>query len=630
MCKKPQPTFKAFIYLLFTILILFQGLLNAGALIVTGNSIVDETGNSIKSISAIDLLYDGSLYYYILSDGIYSLDGKVKIDIKNAQRVGLNYVLSNLKVYKISNGNATTLASVSGNLKSIQVVSDYIIGIENNQVVCYYGGSVVWSVPTNAKNLKISENYMAVFSDQTNLFNISNPRFPKLERVYPKFSDYVYFSGYHVFSDGSKIYLFKGSARASTTFQYKGTLFTDGKFIYSGNTLINSELVQKDLKFTVKSLVPVRTSGEIQNTQEDETSIWKSLTMENTTSTQQPVKEEDKETTQTKETTTSTEKTESTAVIKPTETKQQPKTPEIYEMVWKVVLNDTISGKPALKQDVAYVPTTKGSVLAITNGKTIWSYKASFVITGHITVGNHIYVVSWDDTVYALNEDGSLHWKLSLDDDIAYGPAWDGYLLYVATDKGTVYVINDSGKSGTVKSTYKVGTYPSLPPSVSLSGKVFVVDGAGNLWRDKTIFSFAGKPKNLPVYMENVYASQQVGFTLIDEYGTAYEFIPMKSETKIYNGKTLYLTLNDEIIDAVLGKRNLYVLGSSGKIYVIDKQSKKTVFSDIIPGGKYISLSNEKLFAFGKEVRCYYVNDNPSGFWNSLYGNQMNWNSAVK
>jgi len=616
------------LYIFFAILFLLQNLGFAGALIATGSSIVDETGNTISNIAALELLYDGNIYYYILSDGIYSLDGKTKIDIKNAIKVGTNYVVSNLKVYKIEKGNATSIATIPSKLSSIYVVSDYIIGIEGNQVVCYYGGNIVWSMSTNAKSLKVSEPYMAIFDVQTQLFNISNPKFIKLERVYPKFSDYVYFAGYHVFSDGTKIYFYKGSARASTTLQYKGTLFTDGKFIYSGNTVISSELVQKDLKFTVKSLVPVRTSGDAEASDEGQTSIFQTLTFEksSTTSQQQDNKVEEKPT----QSTQTTEKTETTTVVKPTETKQESTPPKLYDVLWKIVLNENVSGKPAVKQDVAYIPTTKGSILSITNGKIEWSYKVSFVVTGHITVGDHIYVVSWDDTVYALNDKGTLRWKLSLDDDIAYGPAWDGYLLYVVTDKGTLYVIKDNGTSGTIKTSYKVGTYPSVPPSVSLSGKVFVVDGAGNLWRDKSVISFAGKPKNLPVYMENAYVSQQVGFTLIDEFGTTLEFIPMKSETKVYSGKTLYLTINDELVDAVLGKKNIYLLGSTGKLYIIDKQSKKTIFTDTISGGKYISLSNENLYVFGKEARCYYVADNPSGFWNSLYGNQMNWNSAVK
>jgi len=599
---------------------LLATLLFSGALIVTTSGIVDEAGNVLKSVSALDVLFDGTQYYYVATDGIYSLDGTTKIDIRNSQRVGINYVLSNSKVYKIEKGAATSIGTVSSKMKSVYVVSDYIIGIESNQIVCYYAGNVVWSIPTDATFFKISEQYMAVFGSQTQLFNISNVRFVKLERVYPKFSDYVYFAGYHVFSDGSKIYFYRGSARLSTTFPYKGALFTDGKYLYSGNLLITTDLVQKELKFTVKSLVPVATSEE-----EEETTV-----VQEPVTVQSPVQQSTTPSTSQKQSGEEQQQKEEITIVKPSESQQQPKTPKLYELLWKVVLNDSISGKPAVKGTVSYVPTTKGAVIAIDGGKIIWSYRTNFVITAHTTVGNHIYVGSWDDTIYALREDGTLAWKLSLDSDIAYGPAWDGYLLYVVTDKGTLYIIKDEGKTGTIKSSYKVGTYPSIPPSVSLSGKVYVVDGAGNLWRDKSIDSFAGKPKNLPIYLETPYVSKQVGFSLIDEYGNVYEFIPMKEGTVVFKEKNNFLTISAEITDAVLGKEKLYVIDSNGKFQVIDKNTKKVLFTDTVPNGKYISLSNGYLFVFGKEVRCYYVNDTPSGYWNSLYGNPMNWNSAVK
>jgi len=599
---------------------LFATLLFSGALIVTTSGIVDEAGNVLRSVSALDVLFDGTQYYYVTTDGIYSLDGKTKIDIRNAQRVGINYVLSNSKVYKIEKGSATSIGTVSSKMKSIYVVSDYIIGIESNQIVCYYAGNVVWSMSTDAAFFKISEQYMAVFGSQTQLFNISNVRFVKLERVYPKFSDYVYFAGYHVFSDGSKIYLYRGSARLSTTFSYKGALFTDGRYLYSGNLLITADLVQKELKFTVKSLVPVYTDEKEENTVQDTVTVQPPLPTQQSTTPSTSQKQADEE----------PQKKEETTIVKPSEPQQQPKIPKLYELVWKVVLNDSISGKPAVKGTVSYVPTTKGTVIAIDGGKIVWSYRTNFVITGHITVGNHIYVGSWDDTIYALKEDGTLAWKLSLDSDIAYGPAWDGYLLYVVTDKGTLYIIKDEDKTGVIRSSYKVGTYPSIPPSVSLAGKVYVVDGAGNLWRDKSVDSFAGKPKNLPIYSETPYVSKQVGFSLIDEYGNPYEFIPMKDSTDIFKGRTNFLTISAEITDAVLGKERLYFIDSNGKFQVIDKNTKKVLFTDTVPNGKYISLSRGYLFVFGKEVRCYYVNDTPSGYWNSLYGNPMNWNSAVK
>ncbi|MEJ5256795.1 MAG: PQQ-binding-like beta-propeller repeat protein [Fervidobacterium sp.] len=622
---------RGFAYLIFFTYLFFLSFSNvfAGALLVSGNGIYDESGNLIKSLTVNDLLFDGTEYYYIQTDGIYTLDGKTKIDIKNAQRVGLNYVLANLKVYKISKGNATTIGTVSSKMKSIYVQDDYIIGIEGNQIVCYFQDKIVWSISTSASSIKVSGSYLAVFDSQTQLFNISNPKYIKLERVYPKFKDYVFFDIYHVFADDSKIYFYRGNARLSTTFPYKGALLTDGTFLYSGTLVISSELTQKELKFSVKSLVPVPSSSE---TDEGEKQIVQIPSTQQTTIQTTPQTTTNKETETSEKNYPSQEKPSEPepTIVKPTVTQPVQKTPKLYELVWKVVLSDDVFGKPAVKDNVAYVPTLKGNLLSISNGKINWTYKASFVVVGHVTVGEHIYLASWDDNIYAVDEKGSLKWKLALDGDISQGPAWDGYYLYVVTDNGTVYVLKDNIRNASIVSSYRTASYPVVPPSVSLSGKIFVVDGVGNLWRDKSVQSFVGKVKNLPVVSETPYISQQLGFTLYDDMGVSYEFVPMVKETQILRGKSVFMTINEEVTDAVVSKEKLYIMTSSGKLLIIDKSTKKTLFSDTVPNGKYISLSNGYLYAFGKEVRSYYVNDTPAGFWNSLFANPLNWNSGVK
>jgi len=604
-------------------------ILFSGALILTSNSIVDEAGNLLKSGVFTDLLFDGKNVYYIMQDGIYTLDGKTKIDIKNAQRVGNNYVLSSSKVYRISNASAIAIATVGSGVQNIYVKDDFVLGIEKGQVTCYYEGKVVWSMGTPVNSFKVSGNYLAAFGAQTLLINISNPQYLKLERIYPQFKDYAYFSEYHAFSDGTKIYIYKGASRLSTTFSYKGPLYSDGENLYSGNLMITGDMLQRDLKFSVKSLVPfplgtdaVATKVETLTTQEQ--------APRQTQTEVAPHSDQKVQTTQQQQQTSQESKEEQTNIVKPSESKPTQKTPKLFELVWKVLLNDQISGKPAIKGEQLYIPLLKGAVMNISSGKIDWTFKTGFVVVGHVTVGNNIYVTSWDDTVYAISENGTLNWKLKLDSDISQGPAWDGYNLYVLTDNGTVYVIRDEIKSAKIVSSYKTASYPVLPPSVSLAGKVYVIDGLGNLWKDKSSSGYVGKVKNLPILYENHYVTQELGFTLIDELGITYQFIPLEKETQIVKGKNLFVTINDQIVDAVLGKEYLYALGNSGKLYVIDKDTKKTVFTDSISGGKYIGLSNGYLYVFGKEVRCYYTNDNPTGFWNSIYANQFNWNSAVK
>lgn len=610
--------------ILLQLLSLFN-ILFSGALILTNNSIVDEAGNQFKNGAFLDLLFDGKNVYYILQDGIYTLDGKTKIDIKNAQKVGTNYVLASSKVYKISNGTATVVATISSAIQNIHVKDGFVLGIEKGQVTCYYEGKVVWSMSTIVNSFKVSGNYLAAFGAQTLLINISNPQYLKLERIYPPFKDYAYFSEYHAFSDGTKIYIYKGPSRLSTTFPYKGPLFSDGENLYSGNIIVNDELLQKDLKFYVKSLVPYPSNGGSET--KVETNIPQEPIKQSQTDTSMNITQQSQQPTQSVQ----QEAPEEQTIVKPVESKPIQRTPKLFEMVWKVILNDQISGKPAIKGEQLYIPLLKGSVINISGGKIDWTFRAGFVVVGHVTVGNNIYVVSWDDTVYAINENGALNWKIKLDSDISQGPSWDGYNLYVLTDNGTVYVIRDEIKSGRIVSSYKTAAYPVLPPSVSLAGKIYVIDGLGNLWRDKTSVGFVGKVKNLPILYENHYITKELGFTLIDELGVSYQFIPLERETQVVKeNKNVFVTINDQVIDAVLGRNYVYAIGNSGRFYVIDKDTRKTLFTDVVPGGKYIGLSNGYLYVFGREIRCYYTNDNPTGFWNSLYANQFNWNSAVK
>lgn len=604
---------------LTSIFLSLYSLLFSGALVLTSNGIFDEAGNQLKSGSYADILFDGKNVYYILQDGIYTLDGRTKIDIKGAQKVGTNYVVSSSKLYKIENGNALAIDTVPSNLKNIYVKDGYIIGLDKGQIVCYYQGKVVWSMSGSFKDFKVSGNYLAAFGSQTMLFNISNPQYLKFERIYPAYRDYAYFFEYHAFSDGTKIYIYKGASRLSTTFPYRGPLFSDGENLYSGNLMITSNMFQKDLKISVKSLAAFPTTAQSE-TKETTPTI----------STAQTKEQEEQKTSQTASEAQAKPQQEEENVVKPTEAKETPKTPKLFDLVWKVMLNDEISGKPAVKVDELYIPTLKGSIIKISNGKIEWTYRTGFVILGHVTIGNNIYAVSWDDTVYALNDRGTLNWKLKLDSDISQGPAWDGYNLYVVTDNGTVYIIKDDVKSAKITSNYKTSSYPIIPPSISLAGKIFVVDALGNLWRDKSTLGFIGKVKNLPIAYENYYTSHELGFTLIDELGITFSFVPLENSTQIIKGKSIFITVNDVIVDAVLGKEYIYAISSSKKLYVIGRDTKKIVFTDTIPGGKYVSLSNNYLYVFGNEVRCYYVKDNPSGLWNSLYANPLNWNSAVK
>ncbi len=588
----------------------------AGYYFVTNTGVVDEDGKEVLKGTLSAVFSDGKIYYAVAQDGVYTLDAETKIELKNPVYLNNNYVLSQNVVYKIENSKAVNVGNVSSKIQSIVVRNDHIIGVENNSVICYYSNRLVWSMENiKATKVSISENYLAVFSSQTQVFDITNPKIPKLFGTFPSFKEYAYFSGYHAFSDGSKIYLYKGVVRQSVTFNYKGTLISDGKNLFSGNIVIDSSLKQSDLSFTAKSLVFVA-----REEPQPQPPVVPTTTVAQTTTTEQ----------------SATSTTESKPIIQepvkvtPEQKPVTPPKPKRWDLVWKLVINDEISGKPAVKDNVLYIPTLRGTMYAVKEGKTIWTFKASFVVVGNVTVGKNVYLTSWDDTVYAINEQGKLVWSLKLNDDLSQGVAWDGLYMYAVTDSGDVYVIQDSGVSGVIKKNYKIGSYPVVPPSISLSGKVFIVDGTGTLWQDSSRGELIGKVANLPIISERVIENSGMGFSLIDEVSIVYKFVPTVSETKVFRLEYPFLIIEGRVRDAVVGKENIYILNDKGTVFVYNKVSKNLVTKFTVPGAKYISAWKDYIYVFGSEIHCYYVDEEFTGFWYSIYGNSMNWNSAIR
>lgn len=594
-------------FVITTLLCLLVGLLSSTALglfVLTTDDILDETGRSLRRGNFRGLLFDGRDYYYLTSDGVFFSDGRLLTNLREAEQVGLNYVLSQNKVFKIAEGKLVSIGSVPPTMRSIVVKNDHIIGLDQGQIVCSYAGGTVWTIVTPATALKLSGDYLAAFAEQTQLFNVSNIKFPKLERFYPKYSDYAFFSGYHAFSDGSRIYIFRGGTRQGDTYTYRGPLQSDGRHLYSGNTLIGPDLVQRSLNFNVRLVIPTGREPRFVTGQVVPAEQAGTPTVVQGSQQEQP---------------------------RPIVEELSPPRQEIFSVTWRVLLNDEIMGRPAVKGKTAFLATLKGTVMAISQGKVLWTYRIGFVVMGHVTVGRNVYVVSWDDTLYALGEDGTLRWKLKLDSDISQGPAWDGYYVYLATDSGTVYVVRDNQSSGVINSTFKTGTMPSTPPTVSLSGRIFVVDGLGNLWRDKAVLRHVGKVRNVAVAFETPYEGAQLGFTLVEENGALLRIVPLERETHIMRDNTVYMTFNEEIVDAVLGRRFLYILTQSGKLHIVERASRRILFTDTLQKAKFLSLSEGCLFVFGREVVCYNVGDDtPAGLWSSMFANPMNWNVATK
>lgn len=290
------------------------------------------------------------------------------------------------------------------------------------------------------------------------------------------------------------------------------------------------------------------------------------------------------------------------------------------KILWSYKLDLEIKSKPAVLDNTLYIATTNGKVISLNEGKLIWEYRLPFIVTGHLTITNDsIIATCWDNNIYAFSFDGKLLWKIPLDSDITLGVAWDGIEIYALSDDGYLYELKD----GKIINQYKVGKWPVAGPFISLSGKVYSIDAMGYLWINDEKSNFIGKAKNLAFFSESPVIPPENSFVLLDDFGNEFIFEKF-SITK--NGKTVFNS-NYEIIDAVLGKNNIYFLTSNGEIYFIDKDEYKIIYSDKFEDSKFLVFENGILYVVGKNIYAISTNDINPDSWFSIFKDNKNTSS---
>jgi len=290
------------------------------------------------------------------------------------------------------------------------------------------------------------------------------------------------------------------------------------------------------------------------------------------------------------------------------------------KILWSYNLNLEIKSKPVAFNNNLYIASTNGKIISLNNGNLIWDYRLPFIITGHLTITNDsIIATCWDNNIYSFSFDGKLLWKVPLDTDVTLGVAWDGIEIYALSDDGYLYELKD----GKIINQFKVGKWPIAGPFISLSGKVYSIDAMGYLWINNNKSNFIGKVKNLAFFSENPVIPPENSFVLLDDFGNEFIF---EKFSIIKNGKIVFNS-NDEIIDAVLGKNNIYLLTSNGMIYFIDRKDYKIVYSNIFEDSKFLVYDNGILYVIGKNIFAISTNDINPDSWYSIYKDSKNTSS---
>jgi outer membrane protein assembly factor BamB len=135
---------------------------------------------------------------------------------------------------------------------------------------------------------------------------------------------------------------------------------------------------------------------------------------------------------------------------------------------WKYKATDEIKSSAAVAGNTVYFGDERGTFHAVDagSGKKQFTFQTEAGIPGApIVYQDHILIGSYDQNLYCLKPDGTLHWKVETEGYIHGTPAiWNGNALVAGCD-GFLRTIQLS--DGAEKQTLKLGAYVGASPAVS-------------------------------------------------------------------------------------------------------------------------------------------------------------------
>lgn len=156
------------------------------------------------------------------------------------------------------------------------------------------------------------------------------------------------------------------------------------------------------------------------------------------------------------------------------------------------------------------------------NCNFVWSYTTGGHVPGSpaLALDGTIYVGSYDDSLYAVNPDGSRKWAYGTDGDIWASPAVDADgTIYVGNMAGTFYAINPDG---TLKWSRTVGgsfmSSPAIGPGFLVvgnnSGLMFIFAPHGSFAVELASLTAAGYDDRVEIEWSTVTEIDNAGFNV--------------------------------------------------------------------------------------------------------------------
>ncbi|MDN5325061.1 MAG: hypothetical protein PWP02_771 [Thermosipho sp. (in: thermotogales)] len=547
-------------YFLIFLLLIFSALLFSQVYFLTNDGVYKHLEKVVSGIYNNIITID-NFVYLVKNNSILNLNTGEEINIEFPIFIGERYFLSRDKIYKLENNKLLFYKIIPSNITNVIMYKNYIIGIQLGKIVAINNGKTIWTIDPNDEaivKIKISNGILAIFTNKgLTVFDLNDPMYPKYIERFSNVDDYE-FIGNHVLLSKNEVLIYDKNKKLLFSRKVNGNkLISDGENIYIGNYIIT-----KDLKVTTYPYI-IKGVAVLKNDYIPDGEI---------------------------------------------------------KILWSYNLNLEVKSKPAAYNNILFIASTNGNILALNNGNLLWQYRLPFIITGHLTITDDSLIATcWDNNIYSLDFQGNLLWKVPLDSDITLGVAWDGIKIYALSDDGYLYELKD----GKIINQYKVGRWPIAGPFISLSGKVYSIDAMGFLWIDNEKSTFIGKVKNLAFFSENPVIPPENSFVLLDDFGNEFIF---QNSSVFKNGKNVFSS-QSEIIDAVLGKENIYLLTSDGMVYFIDRKNFNILYSNNFKDSKFLVYENGILYIIGKNVYAISTNDINPDSWYSIFRDNKNTSS---
>jgi eukaryotic-like serine/threonine-protein kinase len=276
---------------------------------------------------------------------------------------------------------------------------------------------------------------------------------------------------------------------------------------------------------------------------------------------------------------------------------------------WKYKASDEIKSSPAVDKQTVYFGDEKGTLHALNanSGQKKFSFQAEAGITASpVIFQDHILIGSYDQNLYCLKPDGSVHWKVETEGYIHGTPAiWNGNAVIAGCD-GFLRVIQIT--DGSEKQKIKLGAYVGASPSVS-EERLFV-GTFGNtvlgvdLKQGKILWQYENPDARFPFYSSPAVLDKKVFLGGRDKFFHALDTqtgkevwkFPAKSRVEsspVISGNTIYF--------GTVGGQVYGLAANTGKVvWQYDAAEAVLASPAIVDGKMVIGTQGGTLYCFGQ------------------------------